>query len=108
MNFEKYIDEICQLIEINIERLTPELWPKNIYYSMSTENLFKLTFEEYQRLCEIVEEISNELNLGDKFPKKFLFGKLVTEVIIKSYNYSSTTSEIKLNLKDSFQEFEDI
>lgn len=108
MNFEKYIDEICQLIEINIERLTPKSWPKNIYYSMSTENLFKLTFEEYQRLFEIVEEISMDLNLEDKFPKKFLFDKLVTEVIIKSYNYSSTTSEIKSNLKDRFQEFEDI
>ena len=108
MYFKKYIDEITQLIKINIERLTPESWPKNIHYSISSENLFKLTFEEYQRLFEIVEEISLDLNLEDKFPKKFIFDKLVTEVIIKSYDYSSTTSEIKSNLKERFREFEDI
>ena len=108
MNFEKYIDEITQLIEINNERLTPESWPKNIHYSISAENLFKLTHEEYQVLFAIVEEISTDLNLEDTFPKKFIFDKLVREVIIKSYDYSSTTSEIKSNLKDRFQELEDI
>lgn len=108
MNFEKYIDEITQLIVINNERLTPESWPKNIHYSISAENLFKLTYEEYQVLSAIVEEISTDLNLEDTFPKKFIFDKLVREVIIKSYDYSSTTSEIKSNLKDRFQELEDI
>ncbi len=108
MNFEKYIDEITQLIKINNERLTLESWPKNIHYSISGENLFKLTYSEYQALFTIVEEISSDLNLEDTFPKKFIFDKLVREVIIKSYDYSSTTSEIKSNLKDRFQELEDI
>lgn len=108
MNFEKYIDEITQLIKTNNERLTPESWPKNIHYSMSAENLFKLTFEEHQRLFAIVEEISIGLNLENTFPKKFIFDKLVREVIIKSYDYSSTPFQIKSNLKDRFQKFEDI
>ncbi len=108
MVFEKYIDEITLLIETNIERLSFKIMPKNIRYSMSTENLFELTYEEYEQLSEIVEEISQELNLENKFPQKFIFDKLVTEVIIKSYDYSSTTSEIKSALKIRFQEFEKI
>jgi len=108
MVFEKYVDEITLLIEKNIKRLSLKIRPKMAHYSMSTENLFELTYEEHERLSEIVEEISHELNLENKFPQKFIFDKLVKEVIIKSYNYSSTTSEIKSNLKIRFKEFEKI
>ena len=108
MVFEKYIDEIALLIENNIERLSLKIRPKKIRYSMSTENLFELTYEEYERLSEIVKEISQVLSLENKFPRKFIFDKLVKDVIIKSYDYSSTNSEIKSNLKIRFHEFEKI
>lgn len=108
MIFEKYIDKITLLIEKNIERLSLKIMPNNIRYSMSTRNLFELTYEEYEQLYEIVGDISQGLNLENKFPQKFIFDKLVKEVIIKSYTRSSTTSEIKSALKIRFQEFERI
>lgn len=108
MGLEKYVDEITLLIEKNIKRLSLKFRLKRAHYSMSTENLFELTYEEHERLSEIIEEISHDLNLENKFPQKFIFDKLVKEVIIKSYNYSSTTSEIKSALKIRFKEFEKI
>ena len=37
MNFEKYIDEIAQLIESNINRINSRTIHKNTFYSMSAE-----------------------------------------------------------------------
>ena len=87
MNFENYIDEIAQLIESNINRINSRIIHKNTIYSMRAENIFELTLEEYERLSEIVNEISKENNLKSKFPKNYIFDQLVREVIIKSYFY---------------------
>ena len=108
MNFENYIDDIVQLIESNINRINSRNILKNAVYSMSSENIFKLNLEEYEKLSEIVNEISNENNLSAKFPKNYIFDQLVREVIIKSYNLDSTHEEIKSNLKLKFNEFEEI
>lgn len=108
MNYEKYIDEIAQLIEININRINSRTIHKNTFYSMSAENIFELTLEEYEILSEIVNEISKENNLKSKFPKNYIFDQLVREVIIKSYNIDSTVDEIKSNLKLRFDDFEEI
>lgn len=99
MNFENYIDEIAQLIESNINRINSRTIQKNTFYSMRAENIFELTLEEYERLSEIVNEISKENNLKSKFPKNYIFDQLVREVIIKSYTVDSTYDEIKSNLK---------
>ena len=108
MNFENYIDDIVQLIESNINRINSRNILKNAVYSMSSENIFKLNLEEYEKLSEIVNEISKENNLKAKFPKNYIFDQLVREVIIKSYNLDSTHEEIKSNLKLRFKEFEEI
>lgn len=108
MNFENYIDDIAQLIVNNINRINSRNIPKNAVYSMSSENIFKLTREEYEKLSEIVKEFSQENNLSVKFPKNYIFDQLVREVIIKSYNLDSTHEEIKSNLKLRFNEFEEI
>ena len=108
MNFENYIDDIAQLIEININRINSRNLPKNAVYSMSSENIFKLTLEEYEKLSEIVDEISKDKNLKAKFPKNYIFDQLVREVIIKSYQLDSTYEEIKSNLRLRLNEFEDI
>ncbi len=108
MNFENYIDDIAQLIVNNINRINSRNIPKNAVYSMSSENIFKLTLEEYEKLSEIVNEFSQENNLSVKFPKNYIFDQLVREVIIKSYNLDSTYEEIKSNLQLRFSEFEEI
>ena len=108
MKFIKYINDIAKLIEINIDRINSMNFPENIRYSMSTENIFELTYEEYDLLEQIVEEISYDNNYGNEFPKNFIFDKLVREVIIKSYNIDSDINEIKFNLKSRFEEFESI
>ena len=108
MNFENYIDDIVQLIESNINRINSRNILKNAVYSMSSENIFKLNLEEYEKLNGIVNEISKENNLKAKFPKNYIFDQLVREVIIKSYNLDSTHEEIKSNLKLRFNEFEEI
>lgn len=106
MNFENHIDEITQLIEINISRVNSKNLLKNEVYHFSSENIFELTLEEYKKLNKIVDEISKENNLHDKFPKNYIFDKLISEVIDKSFNLYSTNDEIKLNLKSRFNEFE--
>lgn len=108
MKFTKYINDIAKLIEINIDRINSRNFPENIRYSISTENIFELTYEEYDLLEQIVEEISSANNYDDKFPKNFIFDKLVREVIIKSYNIDSNSNEIKSNLKSRFKEFENL
>lgn len=108
MNFEKYIDEIAQLIENNINRITSRNILKNAVYRMSSENIFELTLDEYKELSEIVSELSKDNNLNIKFPKNYIFDQLVREVIIKSYNLNSTYEEIRLNLKLRFNCFEEI
>ncbi|WP_295614366.1 hypothetical protein [uncultured Methanobrevibacter sp.] len=108
MNFEKYIDDIIQLIEVNINRLNNMDFPTNIAYHISSVNYFDLTFDEYQKLNSIIDEIYVENELSNKFPKNFIFDKLVSEVIVKSYDLTSTTYDIKLNLKQRFQRFMEI
>ena len=108
MKFTKYINDIAKLIKINIGRINSRNFPENIRYTMSTENIFELTYEEYDLLEEIIEDISSANNYDDKFPKNFIFDKLVREVIIKSYDIDSNMSEIKSNLKNRFQEFENM
>lgn len=108
MNFEKYIDEIAKLIESNINRVNSRNILENAVYHLSSENFFELSLEEYEKLSEIVNEISNENNLSAKFPKNYIFDQLVREVIIKSYNLDSRHEEIKLNLKSRFNEFDEI
>lgn len=73
MGLEKYVDEITLLIEKNIKRLSLKFRLKRAHYSMSTENLFELTYEEHERLSEIIEEISHDLNLENKNFLKSLF-----------------------------------
>lgn len=53
MKFTKYINDIAKLIEININRVNSRNFPENIRYRMSTENIFGLTYEEYDLLEEI-------------------------------------------------------
>lgn len=108
MKFKKYINDIAKLIEINIVRVNSMNFPENIKYSISNQNIFELTPDEYILLEKIVEEISSENNYNDNFPKNFIFDKLVQEVIIKSYNLDSKINEIKYNLETKFQEFENI
>lgn len=108
MNFEKYIDDITQLIEININRLNNRDFSEKFIYHMSSSNQFWLTLEEYQKLNGIVEEIYLDNKLSNKFPKSFIFDKLVSEVIVKSYYLTSTVEDIKLNLRKRFQCFIDI
>ena len=108
MNFERYIDVIVQLIESNINRINSRTIHRNTIYSMRSENIFELTLEEYERLSEIVNEISKENNLKSKFPKNYIFDQLVREVIIKSYTIDSTYDEIKSNLKLRLSVFEEI
>lgn len=108
MNFEKYVDEIAQIIEDNINRLKSGDILKHPVYCMSSENRFELSLEEYKKLSNIVDEISNEDNLGAKFPKNHIFDQLVREVIMKSYNLDSTSEEIKSNLKVELNDFENI
>lgn len=81
MNFEKYIDEIALLIESNINRINSRAILDDAFYSMSYENFFELSMEEYEKLTEIVNEISKENNLNSKFPKSYIFDQLVREVI---------------------------
>lgn len=108
MNFENYIDDIAQLIENNINRINSRNILKNAVYHWSSENFFELSLEEYEKLSEIVDEISKENNLSDKFPKNYIFDQFVREVIIKSYNLDSTHEKIKSNLKLRLNEFEEI
>ena len=108
MDFENYVDDITQLIENNINRINSRNILKNAVYHLSSENFFELSLEEYEKLSEIVDEISNENNLSAKFPKNYIFDQLVREVIIKSYNLDSTHEEIKSNLKSRLNEFEEI
>lgn len=108
MNFERYVVEIAQLIESNINRINSRNILKNPVYHLSSENFFELSLEEYEKLSEIVDEISKENNLSNKFPKNYIFDQLVREVIIKSYNLDSTHEEIKSNLKLRLNEFEEI
>ena len=108
MEFENYITDIVQLIENNIDRLNSINLLKDVKYYISAENRFELSFEEFGKLSEIVEGISEDNNLGDKFPKNYIFDKLVKEVIIKSYTYNSTPDEIKSNLRTKFGKFEEI
>ena len=108
MNFERYVVEIAQLIESNINRINSRNILKNAVYHLSSENFFELSLEEYEKLSEIVDEFSKENNLSDKFPKNYIFDQLVREVIIKSYNLDSTHEEIKSNLKLRLNEFEEI
>ena len=68
MNFEKYVDEIAQIIENNIYRLRSSNLLKHAVYRMSSENLFELSLKEYNKLSNIVNEISNENDLSAKFP----------------------------------------
>ena len=68
MNFEKYVDEIAQIIENNIYRLRSSNLLKYAVYRMSSENLFELSLKEYNKLSNIVNEISNENDLSAKFP----------------------------------------
>ena len=82
MEFENYITDIVQLIENNIDRLNSINLLKAVKYYISAENRFELSFEEFGKLSEIVEGISEDNNLGDKFPKNYIFDKLVKEVII--------------------------
>lgn len=108
MNFEKYVDEIAQIIENNINRLKSRDLLKHAVFRMSSENLFELSLKEYNKLSDIVNEISNENDLSAKFPSNYIFDQLVREVIMKSYDLDSTYDEIKSNLKVSFYDFEDI
>lgn len=108
MNFEKYVDEIAQIIENNIYRLRSSNLLKHAVFRMSSENLFELSLKEYNKLSDIVNEISNENDLSAKFPSNYIFDQLVREVIMKSYDLDSTYDEIKSNLKVSFYDFEDI
>lgn len=108
MNFEKYIDDIVKLIEININRINNMDFSKKIIYEMYSSNYFWLTLEEHQKLNRIIEEIYRDNKLNNKFPKSFIFDKLVSEVIVKSYCLTSTENDIKLNLKERFQYFIDI
>ena len=68
MNFEKYVDEIAQIIENNINRLKSRDLLKHAVFRMSSENLFELSLKEYNKLSNIVNEISNENDLSAKFP----------------------------------------
>lgn len=108
MDFEKYIDDITDLIEININRLNNMDFPNKIVYHMSSENYFDLTQVEYEKLMSIVDDIYVENELYGKFPRNYIFKKLVSEVIDKSYDLTSTTEDIKLNLKQRFQIFMEI
>ena len=77
MNFERYVVEIAQLIESNINRINSRNILKNAVYHLSSENFFELSLEEYEKLSEIVDEFSKENNLSDKFPKNYIFDQLV-------------------------------
>ena len=59
MDFEKYIDEIAQLIENNINRINSMNILNNAVYHLSSENFFELCLEEYEELSDIVVFISN-------------------------------------------------
>lgn len=108
MNLEKYVDEIAQLIESNLNRLKSRNILKNAVYRMSSKNFFELSLEEYKKLSNIADEISNENDLSAKFPKNYIFNQLVREVIMKSYDLDSTYDEIKSNLKIELNEFENV
>lgn len=108
MNFEKYIEYITEIIELNINRVKFGNFIEDPSYYMSSENIFELTIEEHEKFNDIIETISEENNLKDKFPKKFIFDKLVKEVIVKSYTLESSHNEIKSNLKSKLNEFEKI
>ena len=54
MNFEKYIDDITQLIEVNIDRLNNRDFPSNISYHISSVNSFDLTLDERKILNKIL------------------------------------------------------
>lgn len=108
MDFEKYIDDIIQLIEVNIDRLNKMELLGDVAYHISSKNYFDLTWEEYQKLKSISDEIYVENELGKKFPRNFIFDKLVNEVIIESYDLTSTTEDIRLNLKQRLQCFIEI
>lgn len=108
MEFENYIDDIAQLIENNINRLKSRNLLKDSKYYMSTENRFDLSFEEFEILSEIVDKISEDNNFEAKFPKNYIFDKLVKEVIIKSYTLDSKIDEIKSNLETRFIKFKEI
>ena len=64
MNLEKYVDEIAQLIENNINRLKSRNILKHAVYRMSSKNLFELSLDEYKKLSSIVNEISNDNDLS--------------------------------------------
>ena len=116
MNLEKYVDEIAQLIENNINRLKSRNILKHAVYRMSSKNLFELSLDEYKKLSRYdnedelneINEISNDNDLSAKFPKNYIFDQLVREVIMNSYDLDSTHDEIKSNLKAELSEFENV
>lgn len=75
MDFEKYIDDIIQLIEVNIDRLNKMELLGDVAYHISSKNYFDLTWEEYQKLKSISDEIYVENEFGKKFPRNFIFDK---------------------------------
>ena len=107
MNYVKYIEEITKLIEANINRIKSRNVLHNPQYFFSSKNFFELDENEYEKLSNVVEKIYSEGNFKNKVTKTFIFDKLVKEVIIPSYNLTSSTAEIKLNLKNNFEKFDE-
>ena len=57
MNYDDYIEEITELIEVNINRLNSMNILLKPYYSFSSKNFFELSSDEYEKLNHIIEEI---------------------------------------------------
>lgn len=108
MNYEEYIEDISKLIEANINRTNSKNSFKNPFYSCNYRNYFELSSEEYKKLNNIVDNIYVKGEFKHKIPKNFIFDKLVKEVIINSYDLNSTRDIIKLNLKNNFDNFDEI